>query len=186
MNKNQQAAIVFELIDSLRKNGSWCGETHVQKATYLLKELCGVPLKFDFILYMYGPFSFDLRDELTEYRAYGLIGLEVQPPYGPRLKVTDLGKDLMRRYPLTLGKYREHIHLVTENLGARGVGELECLATALYVTRHYPGLVSLKDRAKELQGTKPHIPEMVAKLAIEEVDRLIRSCPVQASAMLPK
>jgi len=135
---------------------------------------------------MYGPFSFDLRDALTGYRAYNLIGLEVEPPYGPRLKVTTLGRDLMRRYPHTLGKYREHIHLVTENLGSRRVGDLECLATALYVTRKYPGLSTLKDRVKELQVTKPHIPRTTARLAVEEVDRLIRSCPVQGSAILPK
>jgi hypothetical protein len=186
MDKNQQAAVIFELTENLRKNGSWCGETHVQKATYLIKELCGVPIGFDFVLYMYGPFSFDLRDALTGYRAYNLLGLEVEPPYGPRLKVTPLGRDLMRRYPHTLGKYREHIHLVTENLGSKGVGDLECLATALYVTRKYPGLRTKKDRARELQGTKPHIQGPAARLAIEEVDRLIRSCPVQGSAILPK
>lgn len=176
MNKCQQAVIIFDLIDSLRKEGSWCGETHVQKATYLLKELCGVPLEFDFILYKHGPFSFDLRDELTEYRADGLLGLEPQPPYGPRLKVTNLGGDLMRRYPRTLRKYRKYIHSVAENLQARGVGELECLATALYVTRNSDS-VSVKDRVKELQKAKPHILGKAAEDAVKEIESLMKSCP---------
>ena len=39
--------------------------------------MCEVPTGFEFILYMYGPFSFDLSDELTSIRADGLLKIAV-------------------------------------------------------------------------------------------------------------
>lgn len=45
----QRAAVVFSLIDALSAAGSWCGETHIQKATYFLQEMLDVQLGYDFI-----------------------------------------------------------------------------------------------------------------------------------------
>lgn len=81
----------------------WCGETHLQKATFLLEDGCDVPLDFDSVLYKYGPFSFDLHDELEDLRAQGFIRLEPQAyPYGPRIAVTERGQHLLERHPKTL------------------------------------------------------------------------------------
>jgi uncharacterized protein YwgA len=62
MKEAQNRAILVTLIKSLRSKGSWCGETHIQKAAFFLQQLTGVPIDFDFILYKHGPFSFDLRE----------------------------------------------------------------------------------------------------------------------------
>jgi len=175
MDKYQQAAILFELIESLRKHGSWCGETHVQKAGYFLKELYGVPLQVDFILYKHGPFSFDLRDELTELRADGLLTLQPQPPYGPRFNVTGLGSSLKDRFPRTLNRYRTAIAQVAEAFGGRGVTELECLATALFVTRSLNQTKSIARRARDLREIKPHIQLADAQAAIKEVDSMLQA-----------
>ena len=69
MNRLQRAAVVVSLVKALEKNGSWCGDTHVQKGTFILQELLHVPLEFAFSLYKYGPYSFDLNDELAAFRA---------------------------------------------------------------------------------------------------------------------
>ena len=37
MERLQKAAILTELADQLRREGSWCGHTHMQKATYFLQ-----------------------------------------------------------------------------------------------------------------------------------------------------
>ena len=70
-------AILLGLADALLRQGSRNGETHLQKATYVLQTLAGVPLGFAFIPYKHGPFSFALRDELAVMRADAL--LEVTP-----------------------------------------------------------------------------------------------------------
>jgi hypothetical protein len=46
MNRLQRAALLTTLADKLRDAGSWCGETHLQKAAYLLQTLLQVPLGF--------------------------------------------------------------------------------------------------------------------------------------------
>ena len=59
MDRLRRAAILTQLVGNLRREGSWCGETHVQKATFFLQELMEVPLGFNFVLNKHGPFSFD-------------------------------------------------------------------------------------------------------------------------------
>ncbi|MGB4050941.1 MAG: hypothetical protein WBK56_01675 [Methanoculleus sp.] len=46
MKKIQRDGLLFELIDELTNYGSWCGETHIQKATYFLEAMMGIPLGF--------------------------------------------------------------------------------------------------------------------------------------------
>src|SRR3982074_3089967 len=99
MNEQTQAAILLSLIEHLKNLGSWCGETHVQKAAYFLQELMDVPLNFDFILYKYGPYSFGLSDELGAMRADSLIRLFPNPPYGPSLAPGEATEQIKKRFP---------------------------------------------------------------------------------------
>src|SRR5713101_6809563 len=136
MNPNQKAAVILALADKMKSQGSWCGETHLQKAIFFLQESCQIPLGFEYILYKHGPFSFDLRDQLTEFRADSLLQLENQPfPYGPSLSVTEQGQKLMKEFPRTLKKYNEGIEVIADKLGSKGVAELERLGTALYLIK---------------------------------------------------
>lgn len=173
MNRLQKATLLTELIQQLRQQDSWCGETHIQKAVFFLQELMHVPLEFDFILYKHGPFSFDLRDELTSLRADGLIKLEPIWPYGPRLAPTERCANIQALYSKTLAKYSEAINLIARKLGAKGVSELERLSTALYVIKEAEGDTSVEAKAGQLTRLKPHILPGDAEAAILEVDQLI-------------
>jgi uncharacterized protein YwgA len=175
MENLKRTSIILELLDELKKNGSWCGETHIQKAMYFLQEMAGVPTNFTYILYKHGPFSFDFRDELTSLRADGLLELSPQPyPYGPSLSVTDIGRKLKENFPKTLKRYQDNINFIAQNLGDKGVADLERLATALYVT--------LKNEAEDVNvladimcAFKPHISTEQAREATEKVKEMIRA-----------
>lgn len=172
MKRLQRAAILTELVRRMREQESWCGETHVQKATYILQELLGVDLGYDFVLYKHGPFSFDLRDELGELFADGLIRYQAQmPPYGPRITVTDEAESVHEIYPKTLARHADRIGFVAEKLDARGVADLERLATALYVTREAPDATP-EERARMLRLLKPHVPDQAALRAVREIDEI--------------
>lgn len=171
MDRLRKAALLARLVDALRAHKSWCGETHVQKATYFLQELLQAPLGFGFILYWYGPFSFDLRNELTALRADDILELEAQtPPYGPRLNTTELGKSYQKRFPKILQQYSNQIDFVADRLGGCNVNELERLATGLLVTRKLGADSPVEKRADELTQIKPHVSHEAAKRAIQEVD----------------
>lgn len=169
MNEGQNRAVLVALIKSLRSKGSWCGETHIQKAAFFLKTLTGVPIDFDFILYKHGPFSFDLRDELSVMRAYGFLDLEANYPYGPQILNTEMGKSLSARYPKTLGKYERQITFIADRLGDKGVVDLERMATAYYVTLEKPDS-DVDTRATEIVTLKPHINAESAKQAVNQID----------------
>ena len=44
MNEDQRTAVTLSLMDALHQQGSWCGETHIQKALYFLQELAHVAM----------------------------------------------------------------------------------------------------------------------------------------------
>jgi hypothetical protein len=175
MNRLAQDAVLASLVRRLRDGHSWGGETHVQKAAYLLHEIRGVPFEFDFILYKHGPFSFELRDELSAMEADRIIEREPRrPPYGPQLQVTERGRALEERMRRTMARYGDDVDWVAGWLGRRGVADLERLATAMWMTRHHPDS-SVADRARELIDVKPHIEFADALSAVEEIDALVAS-----------
>jgi uncharacterized protein YwgA len=174
MNRLQQIAILSELVQKLRDQGSWCGETHIQKSVYFLENLFKEPiLGFEFVLYRHGPFSFDLRDELTSMRADGFLELEPQePPYGPRISPTPSAIQFKALYPKTLNKYQKKLEFIMEKLGDKKVNDLEKLSTALFVNKQEGTDTSEKKRAEEIHDLKPHISVADALDAIRKIDAI--------------
>ena len=139
MTRNKRLAIVAELAPRLRHAGSWCGETHIQKAVYLSQELLGVHTGFDFVLYKHGPFSFDLRDTLGQMRSEGVLSLEYTRIPTVRVfacrKISCMNQ---KRFPLTLRRFGKRLDFIAQQLGPFKVSQSEQLATALYVLRELP------------------------------------------------
>lgn len=173
MKPKLKRAIIAKLVDALQAQGSWCGETHIQKATYCLQEITSVPLEFSFILYKHGPFSFDLRDELTAMRAYGFLEVKLNPdPYGPSLCITELAKSLIRDFPKTLQKFNKAIRFIAETFGEKRVAELERLATALFVTQK-DNLKNIDERANAIHKLKPHVSITQANTASRDIEMIL-------------
>lgn len=174
MERLQRDALILSLIENLRTKGSWCGETHIQKATYFLQELSGVPLEFEFILYKHGPYSFDLSDELTAMQADSVLKLQFQQyPYGPSYIHGGSSKLIKELYPKTLKMYNPKVKFIADKLGGKGVAELERLATALYVTRTINTDSNIESRAQCIHKLKPHISLDEARDAVRVVDNFI-------------
>ncbi len=171
MTRLRTAAIVTELMDQLHNAGSWTGETHIQKATYLLEQLFAVPLEFEFTLYKHGPYSFRLRDELTAMRADQLVTIDPRPPYGPSYVTAPASEDLRTRFPKTLRQVRPLLIFIAEALGSKGVADLEQLSTAMYARVEDPNRNpdQLADRVREL---KPHISPAGAAAGVEAMLKL--------------
>lgn len=172
MNDWERQAVLLDLIGALNAEGSWTGETHVQKCAYLLEEGLQVPLDLKFILYKHGPYSFDLSDLIGELRGKLLVSLDRMPArYGPKLIVSPSGTALVERFPRIVGKFHQPIEFVSKTLGMMNVKELERVATALYVTRRFNG--SVDDRSGRIVELKPHVAPTDARAAVVELDRLL-------------
>lgn len=174
MKRSQRAALITLLNREMLKRGSWCGETHIQKAMFFLQDLLGVETDFEFILYRHGPFSFELRDELSSMRADELLDLTVRREgYGPTYVPTPFSETYLERFPNTTARYMKQVGFVSDEMGDKGVAELERLATALFVANR-EGIADVERRAERLVELKPHISSTDAFSASEQVDRLIR------------
>jgi len=170
MTAKDKFAVLLDLAAGLRNYGSWAGETHVQKATYILQTLLGVPTGFQFVLYKHGPFSFDLRESLSQMEADRLIELEEQPyPYGPKLAEGKAAPHL-RASTQSAQDFRKQIAFVSQMLGNAGVADLERIATALFVT--LDSAVAPEDRIQELVELKPHVQPAEAKVAFARLEEI--------------
>ena len=174
MDMMEKDAVLLKLTERLRGHGSWCGETHMQKATYLLQDMLHVPMGFDFILYKHGPFSFELKDEITEMRADTLLTWQEQPaPYGESLLVAPLGRQMLESHKSDITLYEKQIEYVAKIINNQGVKDLERLATAFYV-RNTCGKISLEEQVNQLRQFKPHITEEEARQAVQEIDKIVQ------------
>ncbi len=173
MDSFKRQVVILALLDGMKRNESWCGETHVQKCAFFLERGLKVPLELGFVLYKYGPFSFDLRELLGEMRANFLIEVESRAPYGPSLVVSESGQALVDRFPKTVQENIGAIEFVSGQLASRSVAELERLGTALYVRTEEPAL-SEGSQAQRLVELKPHVQIEQAESAVSEIDRLLQ------------
>jgi len=115
VNRLEKAEVLTHFLNALRERGSWGGEMHIQKATYFLQELLESPLWFRFVLYWYGPFSFDLRDELTGLRGDELLTLQPQYLYGSSYQPTERDSYVQGRFGKTLDEYQDRIELINSD-----------------------------------------------------------------------
>jgi len=180
MNRLQRAAVLLTLLDALKRRGSWCGETHLQKSVFFLVMLCRVPLGFPFVLYRHGPYSFELSDEITALRADMLLVVQPREPYGPSLAPGPNAERFLANYQRTRDRYSYSIEYVAERLGRYRVVELERLATALFVTCESRA-TTVSARVARLRELKPHIHAEDAERAVGDVDAMLRDVAAWAT-----
>ena len=177
MNRMKRAALLTRLIGRLRDSNNWCRETDIQKVVYFAQSLKQFPTEYEFILYKHGPFSFDLRDELTALRADGLLRLEPQRLCGVRIIPTKQSEYIQKLYPKTLRNYEDKIEFVIGELGGKRSVELERLGTALYVKMNPGSRVSVVERSERVRELVPHVLPEDAHTAVQEVDRIFEHAP---------
>lgn len=167
-------AVVINLVNEMEENGSWCGETHIQKTAYFLQALLEVPLAYEFIIYKHGPYSFELHGDLAEMRANRFIKTVPRDPYGPSFRQGDIGNAVTRRFPKTLKRLDQKIKFAAEELSDKGVAKLERFATALYVTLNEPNgwELTTSERSRLVYTLKPHVSPEAALIAVQGVDDL--------------
>ena len=168
MTQDTRRAVILSLIGKLRESDSWCGETHLQKATYLLQEMSQVQTGFGFILWKHGPYSFGLHDELLVMQSAGWIELKIADPrYGPRFELTKTGEEFAKKHRSNNSHCDKSVDYMAKQLGDKGVVDLERLATAYYVKSN------IKPRTEDLAASicelKPHIPPEKAAEALEAI-----------------
>ena len=166
-----RCALVIDLLKQLHKCGSWCGETHVQKAMYIAQDLAKANFGYKFIMYRHGPFSFDLKEELSGMRASNIIEFAFpQKEYGPSIRVTKFGERVYETNRENIDAYHKVNLFVAKWLSGSDVRSLEKVATAYFITKRHPR-APVADRAKKINSLKPHVDILAAEEAVKIVDQ---------------
>ena len=165
----QHYAFIYKMMKALKEKKSWCGETHLQKAAYFAQEMLDVPLDYDFVLYRYGPFSFELKDRFAFMRSRFLLEDDYHTAgYAPSVKETEHTERLLEKH-LDIGEDVDNkISNIATWFGESGVGELEKISTAWLLYKRDTN----RNRdyiAQELHEKKPHISVEEAKEALNNV-----------------
>ena len=182
MSVQDQTSMLLFMIRSLKEEGSWCGETHVQKGLYLCQQITWAPFEFKFILYKHGPYSFDLSECLQRLVADDLVQIQTRPPYGPSLALSEEACLLAGKVSSD-ERLSSSIRFIARKLGRKGVADLERLATAVYVNRKFGSGLPLEERVTILTSLKTHVPAGAARLAFSEVDTIEREASEAVAAV---
>jgi len=183
MERLERQALLLQVLERLSEQGSWCGETHLQKCVFFLQRGLHVPFDFDFVLYKHGPFSFDLRTTLGEMTGNLLLEVKQQPyPYGPSLGPGPSSQVLLSQFAAPLSRFATAIDFVAQRFAKANVVTLERLSTALFILQESPE-ASDDEAAKRITTIKPHISDESAREAVEEVRAILKEIQVRVSVL---
>lgn len=167
MNTVQSSTLLFTM-KTLRSEGSWCGETHIQKTIYIGQELFHIPVEFKFVLYKHGPYSFQLSEALQALISDELISIVTKPPYGPSLEVSVDASYLVMRFDQT-SPVADRIRFLSQKLAKKNVADLERIATAVFINKNFGPDQAIQLKSKQLHSIKPHVSLESAEAAFKEV-----------------
>ena len=133
-----------------------------------------VPFEWRFINYNSGPYSFDLAYLIGEINGYRLIELVPQWEFRTKIKVTGDDKEFYEDVNELCYKCGKQIEFVTNEAGSKNLGELERLATGLYVTLDKKvENKTVEKGSQRLSQLKPHIELGDARVVMSEVGSII-------------
>jgi hypothetical protein len=99
------------------------------------------------------------------------IQLRPRPPYGPSLEPSNEANALAQSISGFPDLARK-LDFIAAKLGSKGVGELERIATAVYVNEKYGTDISFEQRAAMLVSLKPHVASDAARSAFIDADKI--------------
>ena len=155
-------ALLLYVIKKLNNAGSWTGNTHIQKIVDLAQSKIGVDL-YRFVIHHYGPYSFDLRDDLDLLVSGGYIERRIDE-YGYHYKLTEKGEKYLASSTIE-SEVSEVIEKLAKIFGKAPTIVLELIATIDYVHSKLG-----KEKEDEVVDTvrkiKPHFSEEIVREAL--------------------
>lgn len=157
IHKREADALILALIERSKRFKP--GKTHIQKEMFVVQKLCNVRLPYDFVIYDYGPYSFDLADALNTLLAISFVeDVSKTGDMGSRFVLTEEGEKFLRSQEETIKKYYGALNEARDLFSGINVGVLELAATTIYVIKEL-GIKDEETAVKEVLKIKPRYSE---------------------------
>jgi uncharacterized protein YwgA len=171
---DERVAVLTEIV---RQTGE-IGRTSLMKMAYLLQTVKKVPFGYDFELYLYGPYSTQVLDDLSIAVFWGALQEEyysTRNGYGYRITLGSSAKHLLQSEQ-TRGSgtesYKEAVRWVVEKFKDYTASEMEAVGTLVWIDRQVRdnretlSMDKLLDIAVEI---KPNFPREKFRQLAEEL-----------------
>ncbi len=141
------------------------GRTAIVKLLYLLQEVRGVPLGYDFRLYTYGPFDSDVLNDLETGQSFQALHIRTvlyHSGYGYDVKAGSKAAAVKECVADWLASHESELAWAVKNFAGRSASELEIIATIVYVAREFAKQKkrhTLADLAQRVREVKPRFVE---------------------------
>jgi len=174
----EKYALITELAERLKDRSPQFGKNVLQKMVYLLQELYGVNCGYRFDLYMYGPFSSELLQDLDLVESMG--GVNVVPVVsgtgGYRILPGEHSESLKSKATefLSDGRITSALNKLVEDFGNYWAKDLELRSTIIYASkdmRRSGNPVSRSDLVRIVKEIKPRFTDVEVQQAIDEMEK---------------
>lgn len=170
------AGLVLELIAQSNDAKVWCGESYIQKVSYISKTVLELPLSVPFVLYKRSPYSFELKALLMEMRANRLIMLAPEGSYGPSFVLVD--NILTQGLRADVKMHSADIKKIVTHFASKSIADLEAFSTAIMFFALGHG--NPERYPDELQRLLPALSRPDATATLEEAHEFLKRDRVPA------
>lgn len=130
----EQALLAATVRSAGRNSDGFLGRTALQKILYFL-QISGVPMRYQFDLYHYGPYCDAISRDVEWLVADGVLKDASPIPRYSNYQTSDQASELLERHRTGLTKYQETVDTVVKALLPFKPDHLEILATLDYLYR---------------------------------------------------
>jgi uncharacterized protein YwgA len=153
-------------VDNLNNVKSWTGRIHIHKHLFIAQILGLAKVPFQFELYHFGPYSFQVDHIIADMETFGELDKQYSKPgYGPRYFTTELAESSLS------AEDENALELVADQIRSFNSSDLELIATCLWVERREQETDDevIVDRVKEI---KPKYPTSQIRAALSQARTL--------------
>lgn len=170
LDKIEQKAIIALLVERINNNNLWASPFFLQKAVFLLQELCKIQLDFNFYLNKYAPFSDELQDIILEMRIDEILKQESNHLKPGNLTVSDNGKLIFSNFK---DRQEPEINIIIEIIKEYPTSSLEHLTSAIFVCTS--SIQFGKSKSDILRNCNPFISKDESIQVLKKAQQLINS-----------
>ena len=164
-NQEFRLALTYRLIYQLGD----AGKIQLQKMVYFMQEAFGVPTKYSFKMYHYGPYSEELDTDTSLLKLIGSVSVD-RDAGGYGFHITPNGEPA-EGWESATDAYDDKINKAIEVLGNKPATQLELLASIHFVNR----LIDESTQAQVINivhGLKPKFDEETIGLHYDELKKV--------------
>ncbi len=131
----RRVGFLLEVAERKQDMSSRLGKTAMQKLLYLLQEGCGVPLRYRFDLYTYGPYDSALMRDIDYATRTGMLDVTYHGDMGYDIKPGSNSQALADYRSAIRSEAGDALDSLLHNFGRLTASELELCATLLYIVK---------------------------------------------------